>query len=77
MPSVGTVALLLIPDRSAETLGQTIEAIDEAMHAAIEFISKHERRDMRRLRSVFYPNRGHYEIVNVEYSDGSNLNIVP
>jgi hypothetical protein len=77
VPDVGDVLLVLMPNRSSMTLGQDIDAIDGGIGSAIEFIRKHERRDIRRLRSVFYPTRGRYEIINVEYADGSDLNIVP
>jgi len=77
VPNVGDVTLMLIADRSARTSGQDMQAIDEAIGSAIEFVLQHERPDIRRLRSVFYPSRGRYEIVNVEYSDGCDLNIVP
>lgn len=71
------VSLVLIPDRTSLTSGQDIHAIDKAIDRAVIFIQQHERRDIRRLRSVYYPNKGRYEIINVEYTDGCDLNIVP
>lgn len=73
----GTIDLILIPDRYASTSGQEPNAIDEAIEQAIGFATHHERQDIKRLRSVFYPDRSRYEIINVEYADGTDLNIVP
>ncbi len=65
VPCVGKVSLVLIPDRRAAVSGQDIGTIDDAVGSAIEFVLQHDRRDIRRLRSVFYPSTGRYEVVNV------------
>ena len=77
MPGVGEVSLILIPDRTATPSGQDIDAVDRGVERAVKFSLNHDRQDIRRIRSVFYPSRGRYEIVNVEYTDGHDLNIVP
>jgi hypothetical protein len=77
IPNVGAVTLILIPDRTATTTGQEIEAIDLAIKSAIQFVDVHERKDVRELRSLFNPSRRRYEIIYVRYSDGQDLNIAP
>ena len=75
--SGGSTDLLLIADRLRSASGQRIDLIDQAVEDTIAFIRTHERKNIRRLRVLFYPDRGRYEIINVEYTDGSDVNIVP
>lgn len=77
LPGTGNFTVVLIPDRNGEPLGQEIETIDDALRRAVEFAESHERHDIQRIRCVFYPRRGHYEVINVEYTDGSDVNIAP
>ncbi|MFT7292997.1 MAG: hypothetical protein ACI87Q_000843 [Pseudohongiellaceae bacterium] len=71
------IELLLIPGKKYSDAGLEQGVIDKAVSSAVEYSVKNINSQIKKMRSVYYPERDCYEIVTVEHTDGNVIHVVP